>query len=301
MKKSVKRVSILLTAVVLVALTVTNVFAVTVYYYFGYLYTYIDNEKVSLYGIDDPEMDGLFVPANLNSKSLVDIRNNAFKNNTDFRYLDFAGAVNLERIGSFAFSGCTTVAGEVKIPSNVNIIETAAFENCTSIETVVYDASCENVPNQCFNGCTALSSVSLSDSVKYIEDYAFANCPNLTYMVVPECVTSIAATAFQNDSDLTLGVWYGTTGYDYALQKGIDYVLLDDALLGDANGDGHININDVTVIQRHVADLELLEGICLYASDIDRDSEVTINDATELQRFLAEYDFEYPIGELITQ
>ena len=296
MKKSVKRVSILLTAVVLVALTVTNAFAVTVYYYFGYLYTYIDNEKVSLYGIDDPEMDGLFVPATLNSKSLVDIRNSAFKNNTDFRYLDFAGAVNLERIGSFAFSGCTTVAGEVKIPSNVTVIETAAFENCTSIETVVYDASCENVPNQCFNGCTALSSVSLSDSVNTIEDYAFANCPNLTYMVVPEYVTSIAATAFQNDSDLTLGVWYDSYAYTFAKNNSIPFVLLDEVMLGDADSNGSVNINDVTAIQRHVAEFEVLEDLQAKAADVNGDNSVSIEDATLVQQYLAEYEIDVPIG-----
>ena len=296
MKKSVKRVSILLTAVALVALTVTNAFAVTVYYYFGYLYTYIDNERVSLYGIDDPEMDGLFVPATLNSKSLVDIRNSAFKNNTDFRYLDFAGAVNLERIGSFAFSGCTTVAGEVKIPSNVTVIETAAFENCTSIETVVYDASCENVPNQCFNGCTALSSVSLSDSVNTIEDYAFANCPNLTYMVVPEYVTSIAATAFQNDSDLTLGVWYDSYAYTFAKNNSIPFVLLDEVMLGDADGDGVVNINDVTAIQRHVAEFEVLEDLQAKAADVNGDNSVSIEDATFVQQYLAEYEIDVPIG-----
>ena len=296
MKKSVKRVSILLTAVALVALTVTNAFAVTVYYYFGYLYTYIDNERVSLYGIDDPEMDGLFVPATLNGKSLVDIRNSAFKNNTDFRYLDFAGAVNLERIGSFAFSGCTTVAGEVKIPSNVTVIETAAFENCTSIETVVYDASCENVPNQCFNGCTALSSVSLSDSVNTIEDYAFANCPNLTYMVVPEYVTSIAATAFQNDSDLTLGVWYDSYAYTFAKNNSIPFVLLDEVMLGDADGDGVVNINDVTAIQRHVAEFEVLEDLQAKAADVNGDNSVSIEDATLVQQYLAEYEIDVPIG-----
>lgn len=137
MKNTLKRISVLLVACILISSTVVSAFAATIYYYFGYLYTYINNEKVSLYGIDDDEMDGLFVPSTLNNRMLVDIRNNAFKDNTDFTYLEFAGATNLERIGSFAFSGCTAVAGEVKIPSNVTTIEVAAFENCTSIEKVV--------------------------------------------------------------------------------------------------------------------------------------------------------------------
>ena len=299
--KTIKRITVLLAAFVFMAITVTSSFAATVYYYFGYLYTSISNDKVSLYGIDDPEMDGLFVPSTLNNKKLVDIRNSAFKDNTVFRYLEFAGATNLERIGSFAFSGCTAIAGEVKIPSNVTTIEVAAFENCTSIEKVVYNASCEYVPNQCFNGCTSLNSVTLSDNVKKIGDYAFANCPNLEYMEITSAVSDISDAAFQNDESLTLGVWYGTAGYDYATKQNIPYVLLDGVKLGDASGDGSVNINDVTSIQRHLAELETLEGIYLHAADANQDGTVDIADATVIQMYLAEYEMEYPIGEVMTQ
>ena len=72
-------------------------------------------------------------------------------------------------------------------------------------------------------------------------------------------------------------------------------------ILGDANGDGYVNVNDVTAIQRHAAELELLEGINFHAADINGDGNVSVDDATELQRFLAEYVVDYPIGEVMTQ
>ena len=299
--KTIKRITVLLAAFVFMAITVTSSFAATVYYYFGYLYTSISNDKVSLYGIDDPEMDGLFVPSTLNNKKLVDIRNSAFKDNTVFRYLEFAGATNLERIGSFAFSGCTAVAGEVKIPSNVTTIEVAAFENCTSIEKVVYNASCGYISNQCFNGCSSLNSVTLNDTVDRIGDYAFANCRNLAYFEIPTTVSDISDAAFRNDENLTLGVWYGSYGYDYAIAQNIPYVLLDGVKLGDASGDGSVNINDVTTIQRYLAELETLEGVYLHAADANQDGTVDIADATVIQMYLAEYEMEYPIGEVMTQ
>lgn len=301
MKNTLKRISVLLVAGVLISSTVVSAFAASIYYYFGYLYTYINNEKVSLYGIDDDEMDGLFVPSTLNNRKLVDIRNNAFKDNTDFTYLEFAGATNLERIGSFAFSGCTAIAGEVKIPSNVTTIEVAAFENCTSIEKVVYDASCEYVPNQCFNGCTSLNSVTLSDNVKKIGDYAFANCSNLEYMEITSTVSDISDAAFQNDDNLTLGVWYGTAGYDYATKQNIPYVLLDGVLLGDANADKKVDVADVTQIQQFIAELAELDGIYLHAADANQDGTVDISDATIIQMYIAEYDTGYPVGEVMTQ
>ena len=76
---------------------------------------------------------------------------------------------------------------------------------------------------------------------------------------------------------------------------------LDEVKLGDANGDGSVNINDVTQIQRHLAELESLEGIYLHAADANQDGTLDISDATTLQMYLAKYDIPYPIGEVMTQ
>lgn len=301
MKRFLKRISPILVSVIIVILTATTAFAVTVYYYFGYLYTNINNDMVSLYGIDDSEMDTLFIPATLNNKKLVDIRNNAFKDNTQIRLLEFAGAVNLERIGSFAFSGCTALTDNVTLPLNIKTVETAAFEGCTSIASVVYNTSCDYVPNQCFKGCTSLSSVTLNDNIVRIGSYAFDGCSSLNYIEIPATVTDISSSAFRNIDELTLGVWYGTAGYDYAKAQNIPYVLLDGALLGDVNGDGIVNINDVTAIQQHLAEYVFLEGISLHAADADQNGEVKIDDATLLQEFLAEYTVGHPVGEVMTQ
>lgn len=69
------------------------------------------------------------------------------------------------------------------------------------------------------------------------------------------------------------------------------------ALLGDATGDGRVNIRDVTAIQRHVAELEFLNGIRMAAADVNGSQNVTVLDATELQCYLAEFAVSYPIGE----
>ena len=89
--------------------------------------------------------------------------------------------------------------------------------------------------------------------------------------------------------------------HKYALENNINYTLLDGVKLGDANGDGSVNINDVTTIQRHLAELETLEGIYLHAADANQDGTVDIVDATAIQMYLAEYEMDYPIGEVMTQ
>lgn len=61
-------------------------------------------------------------------------------------------------------------------------------------------------------------------------------------------------------------------------------------IIGDADGDLRITIFDVTAIQYHLAEIELLTGDALKAADTNGDGEVTIWDATYLQLYLAEYD-----------
>lgn len=67
---------------------------------------------------------------------------------------------------------------------------------------------------------------------------------------------------------------FGLTGYE----------------IGDVNLDGQININDVTAIQRHIAELELLSDEQLAMADTNGDEEIDISDATHLQMYLAECD-----------
>lgn len=70
----------------------------------------------------------------------------------------------------------------------------------------------------------------------------------------------------------------------------------DNGILGDANVSERVDIRDVTQIQRHIAELELLNDYQQELADVDRDEGVTILDATEIQLVLAEFDSVYLIG-----
>jgi len=67
-------------------------------------------------------------------------------------------------------------------------------------------------------------------------------------------------------------------------------------ILGDADGDGELNVRDVTAIQRVIAEAEP-EGFDMTAADADGDGKVTVADATLIQSYLAEMPVELPIGE----
>ena len=59
-------------------------------------------------------------------------------------------------------------------------------------------------------------------------------------------------------------------------------------LIGDANGDGKVTVNDVTKIQEYLADLAQLTPDQVIAADTNCDGRVTIDDATNIQKYLAE-------------
>ena len=60
-------------------------------------------------------------------------------------------------------------------------------------------------------------------------------------------------------------------------------------LLGDANLDGVVNINDVTEIQRYLAEYITLSKKAQANADFNHDGKITIEDCTSIQYFLAEY------------
>ncbi len=67
-------------------------------------------------------------------------------------------------------------------------------------------------------------------------------------------------------------------------------------LLGDVNLDGKVNVNDVTEIQRSVAELNDLSGLQVELAKVDGE-EISIDTASLLQKHIAEYDTDSHIGE----
>ena len=71
-------------------------------------------------------------------------------------------------------------------------------------------------------------------------------------------------------------------------------------LLGDANGDGIVNICDATTVQRYVACMETANRVNVNLADVNRDFVISVGDATSISRYLCGFsmkDLPFAIGE----
>ena len=192
------------------------------------------------------------------------------------------------------FSGCSSLC-DLTINENIAEFSYGCFNGCSSLTDLDFVSNGALIQSYAFNG-TGAESVVLSDSLMAIPDYAFTNCPNLKNVTIPQSVVFIQPNAFDFD-DVTIRCYYDSFAYTFAKEHAYSYELIDGVKLGDANGDDCVNINDVTCVQRYLAEAENIEGIYLYASDVNLDGYVDISDATVMQMYLAEYDLPYRIGE----
>lgn len=150
------------------------------------------------------------------------------------------------------------------------------------------------IDRNAFSGNKTIKEIVLSGSLLAIPDYSFTACPNLKYVTIPKSVMLIQPHAFDWDN-MTIGCYYDSYACSFARENGYNYELIDGVMLGD----GIISIGDVTAVQQHLAELTALEGIYLYALDINGDGKVEITDEAILQRYLAQYEEPYQIGQVL--
>lgn len=84
----------------------------------------------------------------------------------------------------------------------------------------------------------------------------------------------------------------GITGF--ASPNNIELVTTKVSNLGDLNFDGNINISDVTLIQKHLSGLELLNATQITNADVDSNNKITIDDATIIQKYIAGFISDFP-------
>ena len=257
-------------------------------------------------------------------KTLTTIGTSAFMNCTALTTLTFANG--LTTIGAKAFSGCTALA-TVTLPKTVSSIDATAFMSCTGLRELTVDyanpiySSQDNcvieiatnklvlgcktsvipetvtvIGNSAFYGCTGLTEITIPDAVTTIEASAFRGCTALETINIGIGLTTVGNTAFAAATAVT-DVYYSGRASQWAkITFGNGNTTLTDATihcavkLGDLNDDGTINLADLTLLTRHLADWTDYAEINEDAADINEDGQVSLADLTYLTRALAGWE-----------
>lgn len=197
---------------------------------------------------------------------------------------------SVTKTGVAVFKKCASLKS-VTIGNGLQSINKETFLDCTSLTDVTIGNSVTSIGDSAFYNCSSLASVTIPDSVTEIGDKAFSICSNLESVTIPESVTSIESSAFNNHSDaLTIYGYTGSAAETFATKKGIAFVNIGDVptpTLGDVNGDGKISIDDVTDIQKYIANMIDFTEEQVTLADVDKNGKVSIDDATLIQKHLA--------------
>ena len=108
---------------------------------------------------------------------------------------------NLRELGYCAFNNCTSLQGDITIPSKIETLGRFSFKN-TAIQSVTFKAGETpiSVVNQMFADCKNLSSIVFESGclIQELEAGCFADCSALCEITIPANVKRIGKEAFLN-------------------------------------------------------------------------------------------------------
>lgn len=98
-------------------------------------------------------------------------------------------------VGKHAFLSFSKLK-DVKIASTVEIIDVAAFEECTALTEITLPEGLKEFGEEAFYGCSSLTSISIPKNVTYLPGYIFQGCESLKHIDLGN-VKEFGAQAFQ--------------------------------------------------------------------------------------------------------
>ena len=106
----------------------------------------------------------------------------------------------LVTIGDGAFQNCRGMK-EVVIPDSVTTVSDSAFEGCTGLEKVKLSKKLLTIGSSAFLQCSSLEGVEVPEGVTWIGSSAFTSCTNLRYIIVPDSIKDVSYTGGFGDGD----------------------------------------------------------------------------------------------------
>ena len=89
----------------------------------------------------------------------------------------------VETIGYCAFEGCHALVSltfeSESGTRSLEIIDSGAFNNCSSLKTLVLPQGLRSLGNSAFSNCSSLTTVTLPDELEFIDGAVFSGCTSL--------------------------------------------------------------------------------------------------------------------------
>ena len=191
----------------------------------------------------------------------------------------------------------TLYSGDVAIPDSVTYegytfavtgIESNAFDGCFELTSITIPNSVETIGEQAFQGCTGLTSVTIGSGVTAIGAKAFNYCNALETVkcmgTVPPVMASVDCFSTAAYNRATLLVPRNSEATYAAADYWYKFAHIDgwgSAGRGDVNGDGVMNIADVTFLIDAILRGDH-EGIYFESADLNINGRLDIGDVTSL-------------------
>ncbi|MBQ3363963.1 MAG: leucine-rich repeat protein [Muribaculaceae bacterium] len=275
------------------------------------------SDGMQISGFDFSYYDAVVVPETVqykgNTYTVTAIKDYAFMS-SDLPSLQLPST--LTSIGKCAFYMANIP--NLTIPESLTSIGDGAFAFCDMLTEVTIPASCDSIGDAAFARCDNLASVALSEGLEWIGVGAFGDCMNLTEIEIPASVTWIGGVAFRGCVNLAKITCRGTVppetdGAFINHEEGMSMYIYENATLfvpnealqayhdhpewswfykivpylgaepGDINGDGSLNVGDVTGIINLL--INAVDDVPAYC-DVNGDGAVNINDVTMLINML---------------
>lgn len=185
------------------------------------------------------------IPRTINGKTVVEIENNAFANNTTVTKVTVPSTVTFINVAAFQRTpnlkevrlskNLTELSDKaffnsgiesIRIPAGVTDIEDSCFENCSSLETVTFSKGLKALGENAFKSCISLKTVVLPDGLESLGGSTFVGCINLESVTIPASCTTFVDDEIFKDCDLTKLTIKGEAGsaaQTYAENNGITF------------------------------------------------------------------------------
>lgn len=209
----------------------------------------------------------------------------ALSQNSSLQTVTLSNALTSIELGTF--HSCSALSN-ITIPNSVISIGNSAFMGCTSLPSITIPELVTSIGPSAFAGCSSMKSATLGKSVKLLSNNAFNNCNALKTVTCESIVPPVMAnrncfttTAYTNaELKVPMGAisTYRATDYWYLFDKITGYGII---ITGDVNGDGLVDVLDVSYIIGHVLG-ENPYPFIIDQADLDMNGEISIEDVTKL-------------------